>query len=883
MADPQDIARQYNIPPEALRALIEALQGERGARTGTIPLEDLLEPDSPSAPPAMSLSPAPAVEVITVRGLSSGESRPRYRRLGPLGMGGMGEVSRVWDEELKRTVAMKVLRAALADQPALLARFVEEAQIGAQLQHPGIVPVYEVGRLEDGRLYFTMQEIHGEVLHERIAALHAGQGEVDGTALRALLGLFLRACEAVAYAHKHGVLHRDLKPSNIMIGGSGEVFVVDWGLAKVVQEAAHPAAAPVITQRTGTDDFQTRVGRVAGTPAYMAPEQARGELAQADPRADVYALGGILHHILTGAAPRRDGEALPRLGQGALPGPLRALCARALALEPADRHPHAGALADELRDWLDGTRRRELAQAALSQADALERRALALQEEAQALALRARAALERVAPWAPEEEKAPGWALQEEAERLEREAATLTLEANERLREALLQAPDWAEPRARLAAHHARALLDAERRGHREEARRHEFHLRQSAEALPDAHPRRPEMFAVLRGIGALTLLTDPPGAEVHLSRYVLRRRRLHAEPVGALGRTPLRALPLEPGSYLLHLRAPGRAEVRYPILIERQHHWDGVRPGDRDPTPILLPAQGELLPDEVYVPAGWFMAGDDSDEDASLPRCRLWADPFVLSRHHITHAQYIDFINDLVTTGRRAEALEHVPRERSVLDPLSREAPLYEEQADQTFRLPPNSAMGIWGPDRPVLMINWFSACAYAAWQAARRGEPWRLVGDLEWEKTARGVDGRIYPWGDFSDPSWCRIAGTQEGFRRPTYVGAYPVDESPYGARDLVGNAITWCQDPFSPKVSPAPVVTVPAVDMARVNLAQERCNRGGSWVTDALYGRAPRRSGHVPFITSVVIGFRVARSYGPGACRSSTMDLHSRGLEP
>jgi len=185
----------------------------------------------------------------------------RYEDLGPLGKGGMGEVRRVRDLALGRTLAMKLLRRELTGSGSA-SRFVAEAQVTAQLQHPGILPVHDVGRTPNGRPFYTMQEVRGQTLAAVIKAAHA-DALLEPHELRHLVGLFLKACEAVAFAHVKGVIHRDIKPQNIMVGDFGAVTVLDWGLARVEGSAEGEAVATV---RTGDDAMATRAGYVSGTP-----------------------------------------------------------------------------------------------------------------------------------------------------------------------------------------------------------------------------------------------------------------------------------------------------------------------------------------------------------------------------------------------------------------------------------------------------------------------------------------------------------------------------------------------------------------------------------------------------------------------------------------
>ena len=229
----------------------------------------------------------------------------RYQLIGELARGGMGAIFQGRDLDLGRDLAVKVIREEHRDHPEMIRRFVEEAQIGGQLQHPGIVPVHELGRLPDGRLFIAMKLVRGRTL----AALLATRRGPDEDRTR-FLSVFEQVCQTMAYAHARGVIHRDLKPSNIMVGSFGEVQVMDWGLAKVLDQGGvadeekailgSGDIAAVWTLRSGSAAMESRAGSVLGTPSYMAPEQARGALDTLDERADVFALGSILCEILTG-------------------------------------------------------------------------------------------------------------------------------------------------------------------------------------------------------------------------------------------------------------------------------------------------------------------------------------------------------------------------------------------------------------------------------------------------------------------------------------------------------------------------------------------------------------------------------------------------------
>ena len=224
---------------------------------------------------------------------------------GMLGRGAMGEVHRVRDVRLNRRMALKVLKWMFHHRPLTVQRFLDEAQATAQLQHPGIVPVHDLGVLPDGRTYFTMREVAGRTLGEVIVEVHRASGPrgwaaaASGASLRRLIEYLRTASEAVGYAHERGVVHRDLKPDNIMIGAHNEVFVMDWGIAKVV---GRPDLGVEALELTGRSEA-TQVGAVFGTPAYMAPEQAAGKPESVGAAADIYALGATLYHLVTGEAP----------------------------------------------------------------------------------------------------------------------------------------------------------------------------------------------------------------------------------------------------------------------------------------------------------------------------------------------------------------------------------------------------------------------------------------------------------------------------------------------------------------------------------------------------------------------------------------------------
>jgi serine/threonine-protein kinase len=376
----------------------------------------LPDPNGGSDPVVLPLSPAAPLP-----------GADRYQFLGELARGGMGVVLRARDPDLGRDLAVKVLRGELASRPAVVRRFVEEAQVGGQLQHPGCVPVYELGAFADGRPYFTMKLVKGRTL---AALLDERRSPADD--LPRFVAIFEQVCQAVAYAHSKRVIHRDLKPQNVMVGAFGEVQVMDWGLAKVLRRAGAAdgaradagcersggGPAEIHTVRSGSADPDTEAGSVAGTPAFMPPEQAAGEVGRVDERADVFGLGAILCVILTGQPPytgrdpdevRRKAvrgdlaECLSRLGDCGADPELTGLAKRCLAAGPADRPRDAGAVAASVSAYRQGVegraRRAELERAAAEARAAEERHRRRWQAAVAAVALLALAAGGALAWW----------------------------------------------------------------------------------------------------------------------------------------------------------------------------------------------------------------------------------------------------------------------------------------------------------------------------------------------------------------------------------------------------------------------------------------------------------------------------------------------------
>jgi eukaryotic-like serine/threonine-protein kinase len=370
------------------RALLDALVAEHLAAHGNDPEKSLAALDlSGSTRESLAAAGGPDVaDTIAHVGTESGSNGvsdrtpsfavgtatapgQRFRVLRPHARGGLGAVFVALDSELNREVALKQILDHHADDPVIRTRFLVEAEITGGLEHPGIVPVYGLGTYADGRPYYAMRFVQGDSLKEAIRQFHSEavfkrDSGRRSLAVRQLLRRFLDVCNAIDYAHSRGVLHRDIKPGNVIVGRHGETLVVDWGLAKATGQREPGAEDRTLVPSSASGSAETLPGSALGTPPFMSPEQARGDLGQLGPRSDVYSLGATLYCLLTGRPPFEGeaGEVIQRVQRGDFPPPrrldpsldpaLEAVCLKAMAREPEDRYPSCQALADDVDRWL---------------------------------------------------------------------------------------------------------------------------------------------------------------------------------------------------------------------------------------------------------------------------------------------------------------------------------------------------------------------------------------------------------------------------------------------------------------------------------------------------------------------------------------------------
>jgi serine/threonine-protein kinase len=811
------------------------------------------------------------------RGLGADAPRrveDRYREVRLLGRGGTGEVRQVVDRLLGRKVAIKTLRPEYAARRSMVRRFIHEAHIVGQLEHPAIVPVHDLGQLPDGQWFLTMTEIRGKDLDKVIRRFHKARrgGNVldlhDGWGLRRFMDVLRTICGAVGFAHAKGVIHRDLKPENVMIGDFGEVLVVDWGLAKILDGSGDNFGLDDEDLLVSGSSQKTRVGVVAGTPAYMPPEQAHGQIDALGPWTDVWSLGGVLFAMVYGRPPFRGGarEVLEQvklappepLDVPGVPDALVQIWRKAMSMDPSDRFPDARALGQELADWLEGARDRERAHQLLGQAKATIPELVQLKREAARARQRARATLLTLRPSDPLASKEKAWKLEERAEELAEQVDGAYRKVASKARAALTQVPEHPAARALLADLYRDRAEDAEALDDAATAREY----RQLCEEHDDGKHAE-----YLQNAGRFMLVTEPAAASVQIYRFVPQARRLAPTPVGDATQAPV-DMELPAGSYLAVVRAPGCEALRYPFSIQRGRTWTTQPPGQDESEPVRLLRAGALQGVERYVAGGWTVVGGDPQARGSMGRLRVWVPGFVIWDRPVSQAEYLYFLNDLVAKGRSDEARARMPLATEGGDPLVRfESEGWDASAGR-FKLQGTAGGLVISGESPVVGVSWHDASAFCVWFSGRTKQAWRLPGELEREKAARGPDERAYPWGDRADPAFHCMQQSALPAPGPPPTDAFPVDCSPYFVHGLAGGVQEWCADvhqPYGPPRKGALALSPEPPDQKLLERAPRgnRSVRGGAWDLGVRASRAASREGRPATRRRTNLGFRIARS--------------------
>ncbi|NVB83069.1 MAG: SUMF1/EgtB/PvdO family nonheme iron enzyme [Kofleriaceae bacterium] len=727
----------------------------------------------------------------------------RYRKVSVLGKGGLGEVMACDDTVLQRTVALKVghLKGEVDSYSTkiILAR---EARIISALEHPNIIPIYDAGIDSTRGPFYVMRQVTDTSLEMILNQRKKGEGNPHDYTLNRLLRYFLQVCNAVDYAHHRGVIHCDIKPANILLGEYGEVLLVDWGLA---QSRNHP------------------LGVRGGTLGYMAPEQMDASIERFDWRTDVFALGAIIYEILCGAAafdearksevtelskdplrlyktPPQPSTVDPRLE---IPREVEEVCMRAIETDRDRRLETVRQLADAIEEWIEGSKQKERqrieADKSADAGDELAERYHEFVESRPEKLTVFRALRADVVPWASLDDKQDLW----DAEDIVRVTDALQVRtfhsAVSAYERALDAVPNHTRARRGLARLYWSELQRARQRGEALEEVAYEQLLREVDDGT---------FVRELQRDGLLELTFGEHAGRVTLAPLVENQRRLVEGAGEVIEERPTAHRSLPAGRYIVSTSigdGPGR--VSWPLNIE---------PGSLCKIAVDPPEMCRAGDGEVLIPGGVArLGGDPLSSEAEEP---IVADlpGFILQRYPVTFGQWSLFIEDLRSTDP-ALAEKHVPKS------------------------------GPGQPTWPVFGVSAESAEAYAAWLSQKEGRTWRLPTELEWEKAGRGTDGRIYPWGDQFDATFCKMRDSRPGLPHPEAVGAFEWDVSPYGVHDLAGGVAEWC---------------IPDHRRMAPREPREVVSRGGAWSDWPIDCRLASRRRYYATEYASRVGVRLAR---------------------
>ena len=691
-------------------------------------LETIVTPRTPSD----DVSPADPLRL----------EQPRYKPRRIVGRGGFGSVLEVQDSRLGRVVAAKVGQSARGEQ-----ELVKEGLLTARLQHPNIVPVYDVDHSDDGRSFYTMKLLEGESLKAVLSRIGSGDERARQRFPRSrLVADFRSICMAVHYAHEQGVIHRDIKPANIVLGRFGEVVLADWGLAGSLDELSREDP-----------------GVVRGTPAYMAPERF-DDVPCGSIATDVFALGATLYEILTYRPPRRGSVSeifrqlsegpppLPRTVHPDVPEELERLCMAALDPDPASRPASAGVLAQAVEEHLDRERedraRRERAQRTFANAgtavaahrDAVE----ALRARGEALVLRER----DLSPQTPLAEREALWDEQRLVEDARIHVVSLFGRATQLLESVLMDDPWHVEARRELAQLYFGRFCEAEEEADRADAAYFENVVRR--------HDEDGTFVAQIERTAEVHFECTNVTCSWSLHRYEARGPLLEPRLVEEKGKAAKVRFQPKQGSYLLVASSPGCPEARIPFTVGR---------GDVLNVVFRMYAASELPPSHVVV------RGASAD--------------FAIGELPVTVAEYLDFVNVSWKAGEEVDDL--LPRR---LD----DGAAYFELATSGWGLPTSDLDGDqWLGSWPMILVTAAQAERYADFRSTERFS-FRLPTKEEWELAAGGADSRPYPWGLGYDESIALLRTIDQTVPLPRPVGTMSRDVSPFGVRDLGGGVTEW-----------------------------------------------------------------------------------------
>lgn len=842
------IAEQHDITVDGT-ALVSDLMATMESLDTQMTLEETLSADpllpglsessnfSEDTPPLVASEP---LEVADSLSLATGvwvkiPEDGRYRLGNELGQGGLGIVIEAEDRVLGRKVARKSLLHGKNAAPHIMSNFLQEARVTGFLEHPNIMPIYDMGEDSDGIPFYTMRLLPHEDLSD---VLRAGE-----TSLMQLVRVLQQVCMGLEYAHSQGVVHRDIKPANILLGKFGEVVIADWGVAKVLS-GEWTGTVPQGMLPSGT-------GRLKGTPAFMAPEQIKEGLIS--PYVDQYAVGVMLYQVLTGDLPFIDENVYTVLFQicdldpvpprkrspdRVIPEELEEICLKMLSKSPHDRFDSCREVYDKLEEFLEGTQDRERRHlAAMNRVNSASDFAKAYHELRNEIGTRQQEwedASKRIDSWAPVEDKRGVWAKEEIFQSTRREAERMFGNAIQHFTQALEHEPGNPEAREGLTSLYWSRFAEAEAN----QDALGQIYYGELVRLYDDGR------YAVLLdGSGSLEFMVTNTQATVDIYRFEDKDRRL--VPIleeSGLTSPFLREMPM--GSYMLEVVADGFRTLHLPVAMER---CDKVR------LQVELFPEADIGQEFVYVPGCSFAFGDPSAQ-MGLPQQTVSVDNFFMGRHPITMGEYLEFIND-IHQNDPVLAQSMLPRSgEEVYAHIDEVSGRYIPTRDTLFHGPIAELYPEGGGhelDLPVIGVSWFDAVRYCRWRTEIEGRFFSLPTEEQWELAARGVDRRIYPWGNKFEPTYCKMGRSRSPeFLQPEPIGSFPQDSSVYGMMDVVGTISVW-------------MLSLPMETVFGLQEAPDETVifRGGGWIASnedmlRIGSRAPKPAQ----TTSYNIGFRI-----------------------